>query len=111
VSAKATAVREKTKHAKVAARANEDDMTAGFANFVGYLAAGLTTSSFVPQVVRVVRTQDTRAISVLAYAAFCLGVAGWLVYGIALGSPPIIIANGITLVLASIVLAYKIRLG
>jgi MtN3 and saliva related transmembrane protein len=86
-------------------------MTAGFANVIGYLAASLTTSSFVPQVVRVIRTRDTRAISVLAYIAFCLGIAAWLVYGLALNSLPIVVANAITLVLAGTVLAYKIRLG
>lgn len=78
---------------------------------IGYLAAILTTASFVPQVVRVVRTRDTRAISRTMYVAFCLGIAMWLLYGIALASPPIIVANAVTLVLASVVLGYKLRYG
>ncbi len=78
---------------------------------IGYVAAFLTTASFVPQVVQVVRTRDTHAISRTMYVAFCLGIAMWLVYGIALASPPIIAANSVTLVLASVVLGYKLRFG
>ena len=78
---------------------------------IGYVAAILTTASFVPQVVHVVRTRDTHAISRTMYLAFCLGIAMWLLYGIALASPPIIAANAITLVLASVVLGYKLRFG
>ena len=78
---------------------------------IGYIAAILTTASFVPQVVRVVRTRDTRAISRTMYVAFCLGIAMWLLYGIALASTPIIVANAVTLVLASVVLGYKLRFG
>ncbi|GAC1494888.1 MAG: hypothetical protein NVS4B5_10460 [Vulcanimicrobiaceae bacterium] len=83
----------------------------GIAEITGYFAAALTTLSFVPQVVRVVRTRDTRAISLLAYVAFCLGVALWFAYGLALHNLPIALANGITLGLAGVVLSYKLRLG
>jgi len=86
-------------------------MVAGFAESVGYLAAVLTTGSFVPQVVKVVRTRDTRSISALAYLALCAGVALWLVYGLALSSTPIVAANAVTLLLAGTVLLYKVRLG
>lgn len=78
---------------------------------VGYVAAILTTASFVPQVLQVVRTRNTRAISRTMYVALCLGIAMWLLYGIALASPPIIAANAVTLVLASVVLGYKLRFG
>jgi MtN3 and saliva related transmembrane protein len=78
---------------------------------IGYVAAILTTASFVPQVLQVVRTRNTRAISRTMYVAFCLGIAMWLLYGIALASPPIIAANAVTLVLASVVLGYKLRFG
>ncbi len=78
---------------------------------IGYVAAILTTASFVPQVVHVVRTRDTHAISRTMYLAFCLGIAMWLLYGIVLASPPIILANAVTFVLASVVLGYKLRFG
>jgi MtN3 and saliva related transmembrane protein len=42
------------------------------------------------------------------YSAFTLGVALWLVYGIVLGSWPIIVANALTVALASTILLTKI---
>lgn len=79
------------------------------ADLIGTLAAILTTSSFVPQVVRTLRTRDTRGISFWMYLLFCAGVALWGIYGVMLGSWPIIVANGITLALGLVVLWHKAR--
>ena len=76
---------------------------------IGYLAAVLTTVSFIPQVIRTIRTRDTQAISLAMYIMFSCGVAFWCAYGILLQAWPIILANGITLSLASVVLWHKIR--
>jgi len=81
------------------------------ASTVGLLAGTLTTVSFVPQVVRTVVTRDTRAISLGMYALFTLGVFLWLVYGLILGQLPIVLANGVTFVLAGVVLSLKLRHG
>lgn len=80
------------------------------AEFIGGAAGILTTVSFVPQVVKVVRERDTRAISLRMYVAFTLGVALWCVYGIMTARISIIVANVVTLALASTVLAMKLRL-
>lgn len=76
---------------------------------VGYLAALLTTSSFVPQALLTLRTRDVSGISLSMYGAFTLGVALWLVYGIAIGEWPVIIANAVTLALAATILFTKVR--
>ncbi|MBL8348024.1 MAG: SemiSWEET family sugar transporter [Rubrivivax sp.] len=76
---------------------------------VGYLAALLTTSSFVPQAVLTLRTRDVSGISLSMYSAFTLGVALWLLYGIAIGEWPVIIANVVTLALAATILVTKVR--
>ena len=78
---------------------------------IGTLAAILTTAAFVPQVVRVIRTRDTHAISLIMYVLFSLGVALWCVYGLLLGLWPVLVANLITLLLALVVLAMKLRGG
>lgn len=77
-------------------------------DLLGYIAAFLTTASFVPQVWRTLQTRDTRAISLWMYLLFSAGVALWGVYGILLGAWPIILANGLTLALALIVLWHKL---
>ncbi|WP_017931719.1 SemiSWEET transporter [Robiginitomaculum antarcticum] len=71
---------------------------------LGYIAAALTTASFVPQAVLVIRTRRTGGISLLMYTLFTLGVALWLAYGIATQAMPIIVANLITLILAGTIL-------
>jgi MtN3 and saliva related transmembrane protein len=78
---------------------------------VGYLAAVLTTLSFVPQVWHTWRTRDVGGISLGMYAAFAAGVFLWLVYGLLLDAWPIVVANAITLALALAILAMKLRWG
>ena len=76
---------------------------------VGYLAALLTTSSFVPQALLTLRTRDVSGISLSMYSAFTLGVALWLLYGVAIGEWPVIAANAVTLALATTILVIKLR--
>lgn len=78
-------------------------------DILGYLAAFLTSVSFVPQVWRTFRTRDVSGISLRMYSVFTLGVAVWLAYGIVLGEVPMMIANGLTLVLACAVLVMRLR--
>lgn len=80
-------------------------------DYIGSIAAILTTVAFIPQVWQVWRTRHTHDISLGMYIAFTSGVAFWLIYGILLGSWPIIISNGITVCLAGTVLIMKIRFG
>jgi len=79
------------------------------AEFVGSLAAVLTTASFVPQVWHTYRTRDVSGISLGMYVAFATGVFLWLAYGLLLGAWPIVVANAVTLALAIAILAMKIR--
>lgn len=78
-------------------------------DLLGYIAAFLTTASFLPQVVRTLRTGDTHSISFTMYLMMVIGVAAWLAYGWLLGALPIMLANGMTLLLASIILVMKWR--
>lgn len=78
---------------------------------IGLLAATLTTGAFVPQVVRSLRTRDTRGISLVMYSVFTTGIALWLAYGIAVGDLPIIVSNTVTIFLCAAVLVLKLRHG
>jgi len=78
---------------------------------IGTVAACLTTGSFIPQAWLTFRSRDVSGISLGMYSAFTLGVALWLVYGMAIGSWPITVANAITLALAVSILTMKIVYG
>lgn len=75
---------------------------------LGYLAATLTTASFVPQAVLTLRTRNVAGISLGMYAAFTAGVTLWLAYGVMMGAWPIIVANALTTGLAATILVTKI---
>jgi MtN3 and saliva related transmembrane protein len=78
---------------------------------IGFVAATCTTVSFVPQVIKTLRTRDTKGISLIMYSIFTFGVFLWLLYGVFIRDIPIIIANIITVTLALIVLILKIKHG
>lgn len=76
---------------------------------IGYMAATLTTVSFVPQALHSFRTKDVSGVSMSMYSIFTLGIALWLVYGLLISAWPIVIANVITLALAGMILVMKLR--
>ena len=78
---------------------------------LGFVAAALTSLSWLPQAWRTVRTRDTRAISLWTQSLFALGTVLWLTYGLQIGSWPVILANTLTLVLVSMILTMKLRFG
>ena len=77
-------------------------------DLIGYMAAGLTTISFVPQAWLTFRTRDVRGISLGMYSVFTVGIALWLAYGWLIAAWPVVIANTITLALAASILAMRV---
>jgi len=80
-------------------------------SIIGFVAATLTTISFVPQVIKIWRSRSTHDVSLGMYALFTLGIAMWLAYGLLIHSWPVILANFITLLLAGTVLLMKLKFG
>jgi MtN3 and saliva related transmembrane protein len=75
---------------------------------LGLIAAFCTTISFLPQAIRIIRTKDTSSISTAMYSFFTVGTLLWLLYGIYSHNTPVVLANGITFILAAIILFYKL---
>jgi MtN3 and saliva related transmembrane protein len=82
-----------------------------WADYIGYAAAFCTTSAYVPQVVRVWRTRSTGDISLKMFLVLVTGLTLWLTFGVLKGEWPIMLANGITLMLASTILLFKLKHG
>jgi MtN3 and saliva related transmembrane protein len=76
---------------------------------IGYCAATMTTISFLPQLIRVVKLRTARDISLGMFLIFTIGTAFWLTYGVLSHSTPVWIANGVTLVLSASILVLKLR--
>jgi MtN3 and saliva related transmembrane protein len=75
----------------------------------GLIAAVLTSTSFLPQALKTIRTKDTTSISLSMYILFTFGTLMWFIYGLATNNFPVWLANGFTLVLASIILYFKVQ--
>jgi MtN3 and saliva related transmembrane protein len=78
-------------------------------DLMGYGAAVCTTASFLPQLLRVIRTRSARDISLGMFIIYCVGIGMWLCFGILVNSMPMMVANAITLILALCILVAKIR--
>ena len=76
--------------------------------FFGYFAAILTTAAFLPQLIKTLKTKKADDVSLLTLIMFMCGVGSWIIYGYAISSSPILIANVITLLLNFFILISKI---
>ena len=76
--------------------------------FFGYFAAILTTAAFLPQLVKTFKTKKAEDVSLITLIMFISGVGSWIIYGYAISSFPILIANIITFILNFFILISKI---
>ncbi|MEL7037729.1 MAG: SemiSWEET transporter [Cyanobacteria bacterium J06592_8] len=76
---------------------------------IGLLAGALTTIAFLPQVIKTWKTKSTRDVSLGMFVMFCLGVFLWIVYGALIQDLPLVLANVVTLSLASTILFFKLK--
>ncbi|NQH32766.1 SemiSWEET transporter [Streptococcus suis] len=76
---------------------------------IGFVAACLTTFGFLPQVLKVIQTKDTAAISLGMYSMSVAGISLWLVHGIMIGDLALILANGVSVILSGIILLHKLK--
>lgn len=78
-------------------------------SLLGYFAGTLTTLAFLPQLLKVIKTRSTKDISLLMFIVITIGIFLWLIYGLLIASPPIIIANLVTPAIASMILFFKLK--
>ena len=76
--------------------------------FFGYFAAILTTSAFLPQLIKTFKTKKADDVSLLTLIMFICGVWSWIIYVYLISSSPILISNIVTLLLNSFILISKI---
>ncbi len=76
---------------------------------LGLLAGGLTTISFVPQVLKIWKTKSAEDVSLKMFLALCMGVALWLVYGFIKKDTAILVTNSVTLLLGLAILGMKLK--
>jgi MtN3 and saliva related transmembrane protein len=86
-------------------------MNASLVDAIGMTGAVFTTACWLPQAIKIIRSRDTRAISLPSTLAFTIGLVFWLAYGLALMDWPLIVSNVVTLALMLVIVSLKIRHG
>lgn len=86
-------------------------MIVDWISWVGYLAASLTTLSFLPQAIKVMTSGNTQGISALMYMMFVSGLVMWLIYGLLIEDMAVSMANLLTLLFALPILVMTFRRG
>ncbi|MHC4777411.1 MAG: SemiSWEET transporter [Planctomycetota bacterium] len=78
---------------------------------LGLTAGGLTTISFLPQVLQTWKTKSAKDLNLSMFILLTVGISMWLVYGLYIGKLPVIAANVVGLFSASTILYFKLRYG
>ena len=76
---------------------------------IGFAAAILTTTAFLPQVYKTWKTKDVSGLSLPMLLIFFIGIVLWLIYGFLMESPSMIFANIITVVSSFLLLYFKLK--
>ncbi len=76
---------------------------------IGLCAGMLCMVSFLPQLIKIVRTKQTKDLSLITFSVLSVGVFLWLIYGILIGELPIILSNAFIFVLSLLIVAMKIK--
>lgn len=86
-------------------------MTTNTVTLIGLLAAALTTSANLPQVLKAWRTRETSDLSLKMTVILAAGLGFWVAYGVLQGDAVIVIANAVAMLLALALTVLKLRHG
>ena len=78
-------------------------------NSLGLCAGFLTTVSFLPQLLKAWKSRSTHDISIGMFSLLAVGIMLWIVYGAVTSDLPVIVANSVTFVFVTLILALKLR--
>ena len=76
---------------------------------LGLVAGALTSLSFLPQLIKIWRSRSAGDVSLVMYVIITTGFVLWLWYGILISSIPVIVANGIAILISGTIMLLKIK--
>jgi MtN3 and saliva related transmembrane protein len=76
---------------------------------IGYIAGALTTIAFAPQLLKALTTKSTKDVSLMMLLCSTSGMVLWMFHGISIKDPALVVANSISIILASSLLGLKLR--
>ena len=76
---------------------------------VGIIAAICTTSGFIPQIIKGIRTKRLDDISPVMYMLLIVGLSLWLSYGIHIEDMIVIVANAVALAFSIFIVILRFK--
>lgn len=80
-------------------------------NTIGVVAGLCSMTSFIPQIVKILRERSAAAVSLHMYAVTIVGFICWTAFGALTQSWPVTLANAVCLVLVTVIFALRLRFG
>lgn len=80
-------------------------------NAFGVVAGLCSMTSFIPQIVKIVREREAAGVSLRMYAVTTVGFICWTTYGALSGSWPVTVSNAICLALVVTILILRLHFG
>jgi MtN3 and saliva related transmembrane protein len=77
--------------------------------YIGFFAATLTTSAFLPQAFKIWKSKKADGLSLTMYLVMGTGTLSWLIYGLIIESPSIIVANSISVSIIGFIITFIVR--
>ena len=65
----------------------------------------------MPQIAKILRERQARDISLATTATLALGLFLWIVYGFAIASLPVVLANTVSFLFIAAIVGLKLRFG
>jgi MtN3 and saliva related transmembrane protein len=79
------------------------------ATAIGYAASLCSVAGFVPQALKIARSQKRAAISMSMYLLTVTGFALWTLFGLLRNELPIVLANAASFCLSTFILSVKLH--
>jgi MtN3 and saliva related transmembrane protein len=76
---------------------------------VGILAGVLTSTAMIPQLIKTIKEKNAENISPFMVIILILGTGTWSYYGVLKDDLPIIITNGFSCLVNSVMLFFKVK--
>ena len=77
--------------------------------FLGFFAAGCTTLAFLPQTLRIIKSKQSKDLSLITYVIYVVGLGAWVGYGVFIQDIVLFIGNLISLMLGLTIVILKLK--
>ena len=84
-------------------------MVINYTEIVGLAAGIITTVSFLPQIIKAIKTKDTKSISLVMYMIYLFGLCLYFVYAYMINEPALFITNSLSFFSGVIMLILKLK--